>query len=333
MLQRKGCRIENILKIFVPLICITLVSCNITEPKEGWTSYEIIEEIWCVDLNGNNNIFLAHGISPQFTSNGEKILFIQQERIHSINPDGTDDQIISPAQKYISDFKTNNDKILYSAFAFSSYSNDIFIMNSDGSQFENLTNTNTGAEFSPPFSHDGLQIIFTEYSNILILDFLGNLKNVLKSDTTYFRNPQFNAYGDKIVYTEYYFSKATRLLKLLYLKNPGKTITFKFYTEDFSLSPVKDEMLCQYRIVSLVDLNTFEEKQLSTIYSHNPSWSQDGSKILFVEQKDIVITNSEQTFAKRIATGKDNINSVAISADNDKIVYSRRYGVEVNHPG
>ncbi len=123
------------------------------------------EGVIVMESNGSNVRFIAQGYYPEFSPDGEKILFQRfippyDEGLYIMNADGSNEKFLSliPFQTRPR-FSPDGAKIVFSKFIDNS---DIYLINIDGSNLINLTNSNE-AEQQPVFTPDGSRIIFSTY--------------------------------------------------------------------------------------------------------------------------------------------------------------------------
>jgi len=134
------------------------------------------EDIYIMDSDGGNQLNLTnndeYNTTPKFSPDGSKIVFVSSQdmsyldQIYVMNIDGSEQIRLTelPAYMQFPQFSPDGLKIL---FMYGYPNSDIWIMNSDGSGQNNLTNSNSieaeGETTYPQFSPDGLKILFTDY--------------------------------------------------------------------------------------------------------------------------------------------------------------------------
>jgi Tol biopolymer transport system component len=222
----------------------------------------------------------------QFTPDGTRIIMNKgNSGIWSVKIDGSDlNQIIT--------FSVNTEPPTISSenmkIAFSN--GDVYVMDNDGTNLQNLTNTPDIEERYPHFSFDGSKIVFTcrqdSINSINIMESNGENKiEVLSTNTTkYFiyRYPIFDEDSDTIFYKYLNYPQDG----LYSIKNDGTNNNL--IIEGFML------------------------------YYNFPSISSDGNNIVFCESNDIYIMNGDGTNISVLTEGYYPI----ISSDGEKIVFS-----------
>ena len=118
-----------------------------------------------MNKDGSNPKLIVKGYYPEFSPDGQKIIYqnpssTNEEGLYIMDIDGTDNKFISniPYQTQPM-FSPDGSKIVFSNFTDNF---DIYLINSDGSNLVNLTNSNDG-ETQPVFSSDGSKIVFVRY--------------------------------------------------------------------------------------------------------------------------------------------------------------------------
>jgi Tol biopolymer transport system component len=131
-----------------------------------------IFNIFTIDANGSNERQITTSVSgiPAFWSpDGTKLLFVKNNDIYVINPDGTNEQNLTNfSTPEIFATWSPDGKIAYSGFSQATGSFDIFLgeIDSNGNfNITNLTNSNNEDEFLPICSTDGNKILFPKRSS------------------------------------------------------------------------------------------------------------------------------------------------------------------------
>jgi len=277
---------KNILLIISLLFILSCCTVPVEEPE--W-----VDAIFIMDDDGNNVTHLIDDCpeNVQFTPDGTKII-LNRWSIWTINIDGTECKPIMDSLSVLSELPSiYSDSLGYTKIIFSAYRDekspsDVYIMDIDGTNLQNLTNTPDVQEGYPNFSFDGSKIVYTtrqdSINSIFIMDANGaNKSEVISNSTKYYlySYPIFNSNGDTIFY------KYTGLPRGLYSINVDGTNSTLLYAGYVGY--------------------TF------------PSISADGNKIVFYVSNDIFIMNGDGTDITRLAEG----GSPMISSNGEKIVF------------
>lgn len=120
-----------------------------------------------MDSDGNNPELIGPGSYPEFSPNGKKILYQtpipSYVELYIMNVDGTDNKFLSliPFQTKPR-FSPDGTRIVFSMFTTNF---DIYLINIDGSNLVNVTNSESG-ETQPVFTSDGSKIVFVKYDGV-----------------------------------------------------------------------------------------------------------------------------------------------------------------------
>lgn len=121
-----------------------------------------------MDDDGNNPELIRRGFYPEFSPNSKKILYQNpipphDEGLYIMNVDGTENKFLSsiPFQEKPR-FSPDGSRIVFSMFTTNF---DIYLINIDGSNLVNVTNSEAG-ERQPIFTSDGSKIVFVQYDSV-----------------------------------------------------------------------------------------------------------------------------------------------------------------------
>ncbi len=161
--------------------------------------YEKNYHVMIMNADGTNEQDLGKGQNPSFSADGSKLVFNDTYNVYFMNIDGTNKQKISNLnEKYLSGsfLSPDGSKVIFAQHRWgNSYYQDIFIINSDGSNLEKIMEGD-----SPSFSPDGSKILFCRYNRIYTSNLDGSDEQVLGNG----HYPSFSADGTKIIYLEQY---------------------------------------------------------------------------------------------------------------------------------
>ena len=281
-----------------------------------------IRVIWQADddIGFANNIYAR--TLPRSLAATEKIVFVTErsgaasQEIYSMNPDGSDQRNLFNPPILGSDPEISPDgsKIVYS-------DDDIWIVNSDGSNPVNLTNNPATLDRMPSFSPDGNQIVFASADingiswDIWKLDVDGsnpptNLTNdpqALESD------PVFSPNGSKIAFTKYSNQVGDIWLMDADGSNPSNLTNSIFGDASPAFSPDGSRIAYTSFNSGNYDvwvMNADGSGTPTNLSNHpalsdgNPVFSPDGSKIAFISNRD----GNDEVYAMNSTTGSGQTN-------------------------
>ena len=167
----------------------------------------ISKEIWIMDVNGGNVEQLTSNgqfnFDPTFSPDGNRIVWSLDGDIWVMDVDGSGAvELTDTGLDFCPSFNRANDKIAFDSSRDGFV--DVFIMDDDGKNQENLTNNVTGFDFCPVFNRTDEKILFTsdrdEDHEIYIMDVDGsnqeNLTNIGSNDLY----PSLSPNGEKIAF-------------------------------------------------------------------------------------------------------------------------------------
>jgi Tol biopolymer transport system component len=321
----------------------------------GNTEYPVekrIYEIHTINSDGGNDMFLSHGSSPEFSLDDTKIIYTTRDPNESINVcimkmrlDGSDQICIVDYYPYLSDLDGSPTKkqLLFRANDFSNQSSDIFIVNEDGSQLKNLTNTVDKTEFHPAFSADGNWIIYMQsdtyngFTSLILSDLNGNTKILKTSKSSYLDFPRFTLNDMKVIYSEQeLYGDGTKLVKIFDIANP-ETDEVLEHVQPTTLVTAGGKIVYNSRFeVHGYDLYQEEETYITDGFAIEVS--NDGQEILYLEddmhKSSLLKINYGGTDLITLVvddkeySAKENFEySADFSKDKSTIVYEKQYSI------
>lgn len=135
-------------------------------PYGGYNMVSTWEEVdangnflaWTVVLHGNGEpTELTEGRQPNFSSNGQWVVYTYQNDIYKIpTTEGAPVQLTDTGYDWYPHWGWGNDKIIFQRYA---NSEDIYVMNSDGTDVQPLLEASYG-EYSPSWSADCSKVVY-----------------------------------------------------------------------------------------------------------------------------------------------------------------------------
>lgn len=141
-------------------------------------------ELFVMNADGSNPQRLTFTSSsefnPSFSPDGSKILYSgfdsNDPEIYIINVDGTNNTNLTDNTKddRNASFSPDGTKIVYELYDNANINFDIAVMNADGSDQTNITNSIAGYDSAPSYSPDGEHITFTSNGEVWIMTYGGD---------------------------------------------------------------------------------------------------------------------------------------------------------------
>ena len=322
-------RIIFLMALFTGLIFFT-ISCGVVEyEKKKCPEDKFVRELWLIDLNQNTETFVANGHDPVFSVDSRRIIFVDTSNsVVSFDLQSRKMALLISPHKNASHLAIayRTSWLAFSAFDFGSASGDIFIFHPDGSGFRNLTYSSSQSESDPSFSSDGQWIVFKENSDIAMINFQGEKRILLKVSTGSVGSPQLTLTGNQLAFLHY----PDRNVRIHNLNHSSKDTTIQIASENFDVSPIKDEILYfYYGGLYLLDTHSYAKEKIAD-YGRVFSFSPDGKSVVFLNLNNELIRETIETKAQHVikkfdndAFDSGNIHMIRLSPDNQKIVFQK----------
>ena len=221
-------------------------------------------------------------------------------------------------------------------------SSAIYVMNSDGTDVERLTDPSYASE-SPKWDKQRDKIIFVSNKDtsfgqewnsryeIWSMNSDGTNSTRLTYNSFYDHNPCWSPDGTKIVFISNRDKVATSYDRQLYImnadgSNQNKLSSDNFYAEEPSFSPDGTKIVFDgYNGIYVLNLSNKFRKKLNSdnVNVYNPSWSSYWGKILFTSREDNQIYTIDINGNKNLLINSSGMNWYpSWSKDESKILFS-----------
>jgi len=298
----------------IVIVGMLFTACEDKKSKEPNTQkiiycsqeFDYIAEIFSMEIDGSNKTNLTNSsyseYAPKYSPDWSKIAYAGGEsykllNLYVMDADGSNQTKLT---SYINDygfrdfeFSPDGSKIIYTYY--SDGNSDIYTIDVDGKNHNNLTNTPATYEEYPQYSPDGQQIVFLKNEgNVFIMDIDGNNVTQL-TDSDGNGPPCFSPDGQNILYAD---GSCMYIMDIdgsnnTILADGGLTNGERYVDYwNFSISPDESKIMVKTRFYGNIDiyLMDIDGSNLTNLTNtpypedHPPQSSQfspDGSQIVF----------------------------------------------------
>ncbi len=288
-----------------------------------------IDAIFMMNPDGSDitHIIDEYAENVQFTPDGTRIIMNKGNKgIWSVKTDGTELTNLTAisVDSELPSLLPDSSKIAFST-------GDIYIMDIDGTNIQNLTNTINVMEGYPNFSFDGSQIVYTtrqdSINSIYIMDANGaNKSEVISNSTKYYlySYPIFNSGGDTIFYK--YIGQPRGLYSVNINGSDNTQLHEGWIGFSFPSISADGKKIVFYADSHIFIMNEDGTNIRKLTEGGYPMISPNGEKIVFLDFKDIKVINSDGSELTTLDEGWH----PRFSNNNEKIVYIKEREIDKN---
>lgn len=206
---------------------VNLTNGDTSEEQPAWSpdkseiAYSSLGDIFVIDVDGENPRNLTDSTrddtNPRWSPDGNKIVFVSDYsatslddgEIRVIDVDGSNDQILFDSDMADTDpaWSPDGNKIAFASWR-DGPNADIFIIDADGNNPENLTEDKSEIHRYPAWSPDGTKIAYSmrtqpsvNHHDLFVMDADGNNPQVLAdTEEEHDKRPTWSPQGDRIAF-------------------------------------------------------------------------------------------------------------------------------------
>ena len=257
--------------------------------------------------------------------------------IFTVGPDGTGQDRLTSGSDYSPSYSADGQKVVFvglSGETEQAFGQDIFVMDADGSNMQQLTNTRA-YESSPSFFPDGETIAFARYSNrngsdVFKINLDGTGLTKLTNDAMLFKDSvAVSPDGEKIAYSRYNRSSDIFLMNADGSEPTNLTKTGRVDEFEADWSPSADRLaFTSYRFSGMMGVAARAADALEEGASAPDALAREaiGSKESVAEPTEDVevsVINADGTGRRDLTAGRAFDVSPAFSPDGTRIVFAK----------
>jgi Tol biopolymer transport system component len=265
-------------------------------------------EVFVIPAEGGKMQRIAPGVFPDWSPDGQRLLFTDGGRLWSFRADGTDSVLLFESASYVRDYSwsPNGDRVLFES------QSHIYVINADGGELREVAYP---AE-NPVWSPDGKAILFISPGGLVKAEIEGGNEMEIAPPGR-FEDPQWSPDGLMIAYRRWDEDPEGMRRPVLYLVEAGGSERFRTF---FSIKEAIQEYCWSPRSNELVLLAGRKPPRPNTLYllgvekkrveliidfpATHLQWSPDGEWISFLSEGeagwDIYIIKRDGTGLKKL---------------------------------
>lgn len=313
--------------LIILILAIIFTSCNEPDPMPPVENYSI-DRIYSINIDGTSLKLITRGTDYSLLPN-DKIIYINNYKLHSCNTNGTDSIIVSPDNYdiYNYQFYLNKTKILFIMSDFPS--SFIYTINFNGSDFTQL-NLPNNIKFNHviTFSPNGQKIAYTNNSGLYIIDSDGLNQRQIKdtTNTSSFFDINFTQDGNKVVYLQDFQNVNAQDLRLYNVISKHDTSLFYGtngnWVRTYSISKWNTLLFSNGEGVNLMNLSNYNYTFLHS--GGDAHFSNDSTKITFTDLSNtIYVMDLKDNSTKQIQINlpKNYISNPILAPDEKHVLF------------
>lgn len=312
--------------VVITASCI-LNSCKKLYPVSVGPTFITYSQINIVGVDGSNHRVLAADDAWEPLVTSRSIIFTQDNfKIYSVNYDGSNKVQLYPNISWAHYTLTpDSGKVLLTSYLFqnNSYSNDLYLMNIDGSGLQQLAPVRDVYGY-PHLSPNLDEIVFCRYGSVGTINVDGTALRFVRSKTD-------STFCDYALYVDQthivYFERGNLASSIrLFDKISGEDKLVAVFSSGF---PAHGRALFGNKLL-FADRDTIKILDVYTSIMQTPvkgyyaSFSSTGARIVYGDNKTIWTANSDGSNQLTIYTEKDSVTSISypqFSADDRSIIF------------
>ncbi len=265
-------------------------------------------KIYLIDADGGNLTQLTDTSdfsegSPDWSPDGTRIMYRLRGETWVMNADGSDQKRLLSITARSRKWSPDSTQVVFSSKSSKEDYSDIYVIDADGGNLTQLTDTSDFSEGSPDWSPDGTRIIYSVEGEIWVMNADGSNQK-------------------RLLIKAYSLEWSRDSTQIVFSSGSAKGFDSDIYVIDADSG----------NLTQLTDTRDYDES--------SPTWSPDGTQIVFSsyshkeEKSDIYVIDADGSNKRKLTRSKDMIaySRPAWSPDGSKIVFvSNEYKMVIEH--